>query len=166
MGCCACRPDTEITEDPDVVMYTGVGGTARFTTYGHTYLSGACNGLMFLRGRELGYVPTCGSRLWCRFMQQSWDLSSIKQLTIVRNETIPVPGNKFMHYINLKPGLKITLHSRINEVVITDMPDVVSFASQLVHHMTGEPLADPEHLQQTIQNNLYTTIYQSRAQLS
>ena len=158
MGACVCRPKTEVTENPEVVMYTKVGGTAQFTKYGGIYLSGAFNGLVYIQDNQLCYEATCGSRLWCKCIRKRWDLSQVKEITIVKDETVVVPGNKFLHYVHMRPGLKISFFSRISETLITDMPDALNFSTQLAQHLGGKPLQDMD-LQARVNANLYTTVY-------
>jgi len=137
MGCCVCRPKEEVTEDPDVIMYTKVKGTALFHSWGSIMLSGACNGLIYVKDGKLCYEATMGSRMCCKCLKRSWDLSLVKQITVVHNETVMVPGRRMVHFISLNPGLKISIQYGGGAVhtLVTSMPDAVNFSAQLGQHI-------------------------------
>ena len=133
MGCCICRPKKEVTEDPDVVMYTKVGGSAILYP-SHSHMLSNFSGLLYVKDDQLCYEAACGSRLYCQCFREAWHLSEIKHIRVVHGETVVVPGNKVVHVISLNPGLKITLQKHPHAgtfTFVTAIADAENVSTQL-----------------------------------
>ena len=133
MGCCLCRPITEVTEDPEVTLHTEVGAVAIIDNLGTDLISSASQGLLYVRGNRLCYESTVGSKLCCRHNQTSWYLSQLRDVRVVHGETVLVPMAK----VALNPGLRVTFEKSNGSIgtLAMAMPAAVTFRSALLHHV-------------------------------
>ena len=129
MGCCLCRPDTDVVHDDSVSAHARVGDIAFVYRYGHSMIKGCCSGLMYIREDILYYETVCSGRLCCKCCRRAFNVRDITSVEVVGNR-MEIFQNKF---IVLNPGLKITVksHSGSNTTIIVAMPDAQEFAAQL-----------------------------------
>ena len=135
MGGCLCAPITKVTEDPDVDMYTKVGGTALFHRYGRN--ATGLSGLLYVKDDQLCYEAGIGRKLCCQCCKQTWDLSQVKKIEVVTRNRLKIPYSHRRIYLN--SGLVITLqrdndHARY---LVTAMQGADNFCMQLTQHMSG-----------------------------
>lgn len=120
MGCCLCRPETDVEQDPSVVSYAEVGDI--IITRGSVRLLGLgrySRGLMYIQGDSFYYVTKCGSKLCCcKCFRYSFKLSDIDQVDMLNRSSL-----------NLPPGLRISVHPDIT--ILAGMPDAATFARPL-----------------------------------
>ena len=129
MGCCLCRPDTDIVQDPSITAHTRVGDIAFVYQYGHSMIKGCCSGLMYIREDVLYYETVCSGHLCCQCCRRAFNIRDITSVEVVSNR-IERLQNKFLV---LNPGLKITVKpgSGSGTIIIVAMPDAQEFAAQL-----------------------------------
>lgn len=125
MGCCLCRPDTDVVQDVSVTAHTRVGDIAFVYRYGQSMIKGCCSGLMYIREDVLYYETVCSGRLCCKCCRRAFNVRDIISVEVV-NSRIERFHNKFLV---LNPGLKITV--KPNTTIIVAMPDAQEFAAQL-----------------------------------
>ena len=138
MGCCACRPETDVLNDPSVTLRTMVGDVVFIGRYGNYMNRGlGVHGLMYVKDGMLCYDLLCFSRLCCRCCSRSYSVSDITDIEVVQNDIVMFARGDF---IALQPGLKITIKSSesdsIKTVIAVAMPNAEQFASQL-KQLTG-----------------------------
>lgn len=134
MGVCYCRPQTLVTEDPDVTMHTEVGFCVLMGKYqgDFTQLS-RFGGLAYVKKNgHLCLESTVGSRFCCLCCREGWKLSDINQVEVVTGSiTVTVRSkygtNRTTHQMN--PGLGIVL--RNGNKIVMQMPDAVNFCARL-----------------------------------
>lgn len=143
MGCCLCRPITEVTEDPEVLLHTEVGAVAIIDNHGIDLISSATQGLLYLRGNRLCYESTIRSKLCCRHNQICWYLSQLREVRAVYGETVLVPMEKVV----LNPGLRVTFEKADGSIgaLAMAMPAAENFSSALLHHM-GHTVAKTQEI--------------------
>lgn len=135
MGCCACRPKTEVTEDPDVIMYTRTGGAALIYPIFSEPLTGMFgNGLLYVKDGMLFQETTCGSKLYCECFKKSWDLSAIQSVEYVENDSVVLTTGRTVQVLTMKPGLKIKLVG--DAMLVAHIPDAENFKTQLDEHLS------------------------------
>ena len=129
MGCCLCRPDTDVVQDPSVTAYARVGDIAFVYRYSHSMIKGCCSGLMYIREDVLYYETVCSGRLCCQCCRRAFNVRNIASVEVVKNRTETFHGK----FLVLSPGLKITVkpHSGSSTTIIVVMPDAQEFAAQL-----------------------------------
>lgn len=136
------RPQIEVTEDPDVVIYTHVGFSVLLSQRREFFaLSNAkslvSSGLLYVRDKHLHHVPTHDSGPYSALVGYQWKLSDITHMEMVNgNVTITKKdrhhGNtQENHYID--PGLRVVFKNR--KVLVTAMPDAETFCAQLSLHI-------------------------------
>ena len=129
MGCCLCRPDTDIAHDVSVSAHARVGNIAFVYQYGHSMIKGCCSGLMYIREDVLYYETVCSGRLCCKCCRRAFNGRDITSVEVVTNRI-----ERFQNeFIVLNPGLKITVKSQSGSstTIIVAMPDAQEFAAQL-----------------------------------
>lgn len=129
MGCCLCRPDTDVLNDPLVSMHATVGFIAFVSQYSHVFAGGCCSGLMYIKENTLYYETVCGGRLCCQCCRHEFSISLITGVEVIENQLVTFHNR----YIFLRPGLKITIKSTSGSImtIIVAMPDAMEFANQL-----------------------------------
>ena len=136
MGVCYCRPQTVVTEDPNVIMHTEAG---------YCYLKKRSGDLSQLNGNgSLAYVrntghlyleATVGNRFYCpcNCSKESWKLSDISQIEVVDgNITVRIGTRHQTHRTiihQMNPGLGILLKN--GDRILMQMPDAVNFCTRL-----------------------------------
>lgn len=113
-----------MTEDPDVALYTMVGRTAVFNRQGSTMISNPYHGLLYVRDGKLCHENTFGNRLCCKCSKKSWPLLEIKQITMMNEERLAVPGSQSGQVISLNPGVKMIFQDAVGncETLVTALP--------------------------------------------
>ena len=130
MGCCFCRPDTEVLYDPSVTSHATVGDIAfdKACTYSDPTIKG-CEGLMYIKENVLYYEMACSGRLCCLSRRQAFNVTDITSVEVCedRVETFK------RQFIILRPRLKITVKPQSGSVtmIIVAMPDAAEFAAKL-----------------------------------
>lgn len=122
-GCCICRPKTAVTRDPNVTLYSVVGVAATTRPGGSPLIVVSLNGLIYVKNGRLHHEATFGSRLVCRCMRQSWELSQIQQIRVIEGENVSVQNSANSNEtrtIEMNPGLRIGLTEE--RVVVISMP--------------------------------------------
>ena len=118
-----CIPIRTVTDNPDVTLHSRVGRTTIFTKLVRiSYMQG----LLYVRDNQLCCEARAGSRLCCKVLKKTWDLSQVKRITIIQQVTLVAHSH---HRTWVQPGLKITLQDAILYVAT---PDPVSLSTQLV----------------------------------
>lgn len=129
MGCCLCRPDTDVLHDPTVTVHARVGDIAIVYRYGQTMIKGCCSGLMYIREDVLYYETICSGRLCCQSCRRSFNVKDITTVEVINNQVVRLHDK----FLLLNPGLKITVkpHSGTDQTIIVAMPDAQEFAGHL-----------------------------------
>ena len=133
-NCFYCRPQTLVTEDPDVTMFTEVGFCVMMGHYpgDFTQLS-RFGGLAYVKNTgHLCLESTCGERFCCLCCRKGWKLSDFNQVEVVTGSiTVTVRSkygtNRTTHEMN--PGLGIILKNGYR--IVMKMPDAVNFCARL-----------------------------------
>ena len=112
-NCFYCRPQTLVTEDPDVTIFTEVGfcvmmfPSGDFTTYCQA------EGLVYVKNQSSLYLEsTIGDRFCCLCCRSDWSLSDITQVEMVTGNITVTRRNRYRvidrttHSMN--PGVRIT----------------------------------------------------------
>ena len=135
MGLCLCRPQTLVTEDPNVIMYTKVGFCALKGRYPEDFITlSRFGGLAYVRNTgHLCLESTIGSRFCCHCCSEGWRLSDISQVEVV-NGSITVStrdryGTLYNTHHQLNPGLGIMLKN--GDRILMKMPNAVNFCTRL-----------------------------------
>ena len=145
MGCCLCRPDTDVLNDPLVTMHVTVGDIAIVSQYSRSVIKGYCSGLMYIKEDTLYYETVCGGRLCCQCCRREFNISHITGVEVIENQLVrlevfgnqrPVwfPRERYNdNFIILRPGLKITVKSTSGSIttIVVAMPDAMEFANLL-----------------------------------
>lgn len=74
MGCCVCRPKTEVTESPAVIICVRV---KRALIMRSTSVDTQGQGLLYVQDGTLCLESTCGNRLYCMCFKKSWPLTDV-----------------------------------------------------------------------------------------
>lgn len=137
MGCCGCRPKTEVTEDPNVVMYTPMGSFIMVDQSG----SGAQNdtGLLYVKDNRLCCEATVGSKLCCKCCKNSWSLSKVKAVKVMNSGervTYNLPRRGLRHEGEIVLSSDALMISILNNqggtnTLLAYMPDAQNFGPQL-----------------------------------
>ena len=151
--CCCCRPKTQVTDNRDVLLSAKVGTFAYSTNLSSTFVGGGISGLLYILDNQLCYEIICGSRLCCKCCRKRWDLSQVKEITLIRNEVVRI--RQASNYVSLTPGLRVTFFGQNNATMLVAMPDAVSFSCRLAQHLTGQPLEE-EDFKDKMNVNVYT----------
>ena len=136
-NCFYCRPQTLVTEDPNVTMFTKVGFGVLMGQYpgDFTHLTGSrTGGLAYVKNTgHLCLESTCGKRLCCLCSRDSWKLSDITQVEVVTGSiTLTVKGRHgIIHQSTqeMNPGLGVILKN--GKKIVLNMPDAVNFCARL-----------------------------------
>lgn len=107
MGCCICRPITDVTDNSAVPSYVSVGLTATFNQH-CPKVNATQFGFLYIKDNELRHDFTLGNRLVCRWCTKSWKLAHIQEITMI-NGAIELPNTDVTIIPPLFPGIKITL---------------------------------------------------------
>ena len=136
MGACCCRPQTAVTEDPNVLMHTKIGSRVKTGMY-RTCMQditqySAFGGLAYVRDGYLFLESTIGSRFCCFCFRDVWSLANIRDVQAVSGNISVTRRDKYgthrsTHQMN--PGLQITLNN--NHRIVVQMPDAVNFCAKL-----------------------------------
>lgn len=130
MGVCLCRPETDVTEDPNVILYNKVGTALLIHKWmGPEILSEICDGLLYVKDSHLYHESTMGDIMCCKCCRHSWKLASVKQIILVQNETLYYPAYKRTLVVSLNPGIIISL--KCGNTIVAEMPEAAEFTSQL-----------------------------------
>ena len=132
MGCCFCRPDTEVLNDPSVIVHATVGDIAfdKACRCGEATVEKGCEGLMYVKENVLYYeIALSQGRLCCLSLRQAYNVTDITSIEVFEDR---VEGfkNKF---IILRPGLKIAVKPQSGSVttIFVAMPEATEFAAKL-----------------------------------
>ena len=127
MGCCIFRPITIVTEDPDVVMCTNVGGTVISSTYYRLEINS--DGLLYVKDNKLYYESVRFCWLNCKWLRRVWHVSEVKRV-----EVITPDSGREMNY-----GLKIVMQNESRQTTTLEasaaMNEAVNFRTQLIQHI-------------------------------
>lgn len=143
MGCCYRHPQTEVTEDPSVVMYTEVGFSVQFGFHGSRFPTLVSKDTFFevLSHKGLAYVKDSvlfleskitSNRLCCTLDKHCWKLPDIKQIEVVHGN-ITIARRQWccitdQNIYNMNPGLRIFLK---DTKIAMAMPAAQEFCAQL-----------------------------------
>lgn len=147
MGGFVCRPQTEVTEDPDVAIYSEVGYCVLMGHYpgDFTQLS-RFGGLAYIKkSGHLCIESTVGSRFCCLCCRNGYMLSDISQVDVVTGSVTVIIKDSPNNY-EMNPGLRVRLNDGQN--IIMKMPDAVDFCDQLRQYCnrpTGAVEGQPLH---------------------
>ena len=117
MGCCICRPITEVTDSSAIPAYASVGLTATFKQH-HVEMNATQFGFLYIKDGELRHDFTLGNRLMCGCLTTSWKLAHIKEITMI-NGTLAIPNLDVTIIPPLHPGIKIVLQDAVTGDDIT-----------------------------------------------
>lgn len=136
MGCCVCRPATEVTDDPEVVVCTEVSNYAMLYHSGGSVRSQA-SGLLYIKHDQLCYQATVGSKLCCGCCSNSWQLSRVKQVRAVQAQYVRVPLSNRVIFLN--PGVIIGIENGRGDTnsLVAAMPDAANFSAQLGQYISS-----------------------------
>jgi hypothetical protein len=134
MGACYCRPQTLVTEDPDVNMYTEVGYCVLMGRYpGDFQQLSRYGGLAYVKNTgHLCVESTVGSRFCCLCCRHGWAFSDISQVEVVTGSVTVSVRNRYgttHHTHNMNPGLGVILAN--GDKIAMQMPDAVNFCARL-----------------------------------
>ena len=170
MGLCLCRPQTLVTEDPNVIMHTEVGFCALKGRYPGDFTQ-LCRfgGLAYVRNTgHLCLESTIGSRFCCHCCSEGWRLSDISQVEVVNGSITVSTRSRYgthnkTHQLN--PGLGIMLKN--GDRILMKMPNAVNFCTRLRQQcnlptITTSELLLERMLWQTIMNGHMGTTSSAR----
>ena len=130
MGCCFCRPETDVLYDPLVTAHATVGDIAfdKACNYGDPTVKGI-EGLMYIKENVLYYEMACSGRLCCLCCRSAHNVADITNVEVVEDR-VETFKNKF---IILRPGLKITVKPQSGSAttIVVAMPDAAEFGARL-----------------------------------
>lgn len=126
MGSCLFRPPvSDVDQNPSVTSCTAVDHIVVVRPW---YSRKARAGLIYVKGDRLHYESAFNFRR-CSCLRQSLPLANIVKVKTYQNKYF-VLGVGCCDAINLCPGLRISFQSP-DIVWLVDMPEAVTFASQL-----------------------------------
>lgn len=134
MGSCFCRPITEVTENPTVVMYTDVGYCVQ-TGHSSTDFITICRyGLAYVEDGNFFVEGTLGSRFCCANAGSSSKLFDIKQVEVVQGSFTISRRDQYGRYgygeeHHMNPGLRIVLKN--DKKILMTMPAAENFCARL-----------------------------------
>ena len=147
-----CTPIRTVTENLDVTLHSQVGRTTIITKQA---LISFMQALLYVQENQLCCEARAGSRLWCKVLKKSWDLSEVKEVTIIQEVTMVTHS----HYtISIQPGLKITL---LDDILYVTTPDAASLSTELVECLSGEPYQEKDLFLETENSSTYTVVYKA-----
>ena len=139
MGCCLCRPVTDVEQDAAVTSYTDVGDVVFAYGFIVRRVQGCCcNGIMYIKGDSLYYEVKIGSTLCCTCYRVRFRLSEIIIVDIINDQSLGFLGGA----IHLSPGLRIT--AQPNTTILVSMPDAAVFGPQLAEASNNQKRKDLE----------------------
>ena len=121
-----------------MTLYSVVGVTATTWPGGPTPVVVSLNGLIYVKDGTLYHEATFGSRLDCKCMRRSWELSEVQQIRVIEGEDARVlnsPSSSSARTINLNPGLRIELSGE-RVVVIAMSYTTVEYAREFNVHIS------------------------------
>ena len=158
MGACYCRPQTLVTEDPNVVIHTEVGFCVRMGMYqsDFTQLS-RFGGLAYVKNTgHLCLESTVGSRFCCLCCRHGWRLSDIIDVMVVTGNITVTRRDRYgthrsTHQMN--PGLQVKLNN--GDKIVMQMPDAMNVCARL-RQLCNLPSTNPG--QQVLENLIWQAI--------
>lgn len=159
MGGCSCRPQTEVTEDSSVYIYTDVGcsvllgvGSAKLDFNSRKslatnkysislYTLSYDSGQIYVKDGNLYHEATVGSRFCCKCAKHCWRLSDIKHIEVVngqyyRHGRIYFSSNGY-HRFNMRPGLRVIFQNDTSLVMA--VPDAEYFCLRMRQYFNARP---------------------------
>lgn len=94
-----------MTDNSEILLYTSVGLTARFSKRG-SKVNATRFGLLYVKDEKLCHDKTLGNML---MSTKSWKLSDIKQITAINGCDLMLPATEISIIPPLYPGIKIVL---------------------------------------------------------
>lgn len=137
MGCCLCRPQTEVTEDPHVIAYAEVGYSVVFDDLSDQFnILDSDSGMFYLRGGVLYFESTvCYSFCW-KCERREWNLSEITRIEVVqRYITVTTTSNYGTRQCQVAVNLRIAFSN--NTTLFAAMPSADSFSARLHQHISS-----------------------------
>ena len=138
MGACYCRPQTLVTEDPNVVVHAEVGYCVRLGPRQSDFEQlSAFGGMAYVKEGHLFLESTVGSRFCCLCCREAWELSKIKDVDVVTGNIMVTRRDRYggTHTSTevMNPGLQIQLKNTDidNDRIVMQMPDAVNFCARL-----------------------------------
>lgn len=142
MGALQFRPQIEVSEDPEVVMYTRVGFSVMLSHRREFFaLSNSktlvSSGMLYVKDGYLHHEVTTESRSRYAYTGYHWKLSDIERMEIVHGNIAITRKDRLRgntqenHYID--PGMRIILKNR--KTLLTAMPDAEDFCARLSLHI-------------------------------
>lgn len=149
MGCCLCRSESGVLEDPDV-FHTEAKLVASIHSGDIAGFTSSDTRLLYVKNDKFYQVsPSCG--LLCCSVPRK--LSNIEDVRVITGtvKVISFQETRVLstHHINL--GLKMTVSNWYGErVKIYDTPDAVELARRLSPHLRGKTIIEPTRVNMTL----------------
>lgn len=138
MGCCGCRPKSEVTEN--ATLCTQVISYLMMYPSG-TMVKNDTSGLLYLMDNHLCYEATMGSKLCCKCCKGSWDISKVKSIKVlVVGDGLQTPRGLARMHRGISPGLLISIANDRGDLntLFVAAPDAHAFAPQLQKYIAND----------------------------
>ena len=133
-NCCYCRPQTLVTEDPDVSIFTDVGFSITMSP-NNFFDSCQYYGMVYVKSRNLYLEATAGRRFCCLCCRDRWSLSFITQVEVVTGN-LTITRSDLDRYgvisrttYSMNPGVRVTFKS--GSRLVMQMENAENFCTQL-----------------------------------
>ena len=128
MGC--CLPSiSKVQEDPSVSAHVLAKDVLVLRKHYRRTVSGF-NGVLYIQDGALHHQVLCGSKLCCGCCSMHFQLSNIKAVEMVQNETFTLPKTTLF----FRPGLRITMEETTGPptTMLVAIPEAVIFYPKLL----------------------------------
>lgn len=151
MGCCFCRPQTDVTDDPRVVAYAEVGYAVVFDDLSEQFnILDSTSGMFYVRSGILYFEATEWDSFCCKCERKEWELSEIRQIEVVQKHitVTSVSGYYGTSQSRVTVNLKIAFSNCTT--LFAAMPSADTFCARLRQHISNCRLLQNE-IQELVQ---------------